>query len=279
MIAARVASGRWVRATSGVYLISGTPRTFEQRVMVAALAGGPGTLASHRTALRLWGIGGSRSTPVEVSSPRPRHHDKGRWIRHRSRDLHLADPTTIDGIPVTGLGRTLLDIGAVEPPLVLPAVREAMRHHTLTWDELVRTLVQHAKRGRPGIGPLRRVVASHLEEEIGDSATEDLAFDLIVRSGLVPRPRRLVPVTCADGVRVTVDLGWPEHRCFVELYGIDHLTRTDRQHLDHHRINQIRLAGHHVLVYTGHMLRRQPDQFVSDVCTMLHRAGDPTIPS
>src|SRR5205085_12664462 len=38
------------------------------------------------------------------------------WVtRHKSRDLHLVPTVTIDAIAVTPLGRSLLDLGAVEP--------------------------------------------------------------------------------------------------------------------------------------------------------------------
>lgn len=268
----RLRAGRWRQIETGVFAIAGVPLTFERRAMAAVLAAGAGALVSHRAALRLWGLAAWRSTPVEVSVPRRRRHRGGPTQRHRSGDLHLAGPTTIDGIPVTGLARTLLDLGAVEPELVRSSVREAMRAHGLVWDDLIRALALHGRRGRAGVGPLRAVVADHLDDVVGDSATEDLAFDLLVGSGLVPRPARLVPVTCADGVEVTLDLGWPDRRCYVEIYGVDHLISSDLQHLDHHRINQICLAGNHVLVYTGRMLRRQPDQFVRDVQDLLDTA-------
>jgi very-short-patch-repair endonuclease len=157
----------------------------------------------------------------------------------------------------------------VEPERVRRAVWAARREHGIGWEELCETVVAHARPGRSGVGPLRAVVADHYGEPATDSATEDLAYTILRRSQLVPTPQKQVGVTGADGVEVTVDLGWPERRALVELDGVDHLTNGDLQHLDRHRRNQIELAGYKLLVYTGQMLRRQPDQFVRDVVALL----------
>lgn len=73
-------------------------------------------------------------------------------------------------------------------------------------------------------------------------------------------------------MEVTVDLGWPDRGALLEIDGVDHLTNEDLQHLDLHRRNQITLAGYSLLVYSGRLLRRQPDQFVRDVEDLLRTA-------
>jgi hypothetical protein len=76
-----------------------------------------------------------------------------------------------------------------------------------------------------------------------------------------------------EGVEVTIDFGWPRWQTYLEIFGVDHLTDEDPQHLDLHRRNQIELAGNQLLIYTGKLLRRQPDQFVTDIATMLRSRG------
>ncbi|QGG95641.1 hypothetical protein [Actinomarinicola tropica] len=90
---------------------------------------------------------------------------------------------------------------------------------------------------------------------------------------MVPRPEKQVRIVCADGVPVTADHGWPEHRVLLEVVGVDHLTNEDLMHTDLHRRNQIELAGYRLLVYSGRMLAARPDQFVLDVSRMLRAAG------
>lgn len=269
----RSRAGHWSCVGPGVYAIGAPPVTYPHRALGAVLVAGPGAVASHRCAARLWGVLGRTSTPLELSLPRDRHHRPRGVVVHRSRDLHLAATTSIDGIPVTGIARTLLDLGAVTPTAVRPAVWEALRAGLVGWDDLLRTLVDHARRGRPGLAALRAVVAEHYGEAARDSRTEDRAERILVDSGRVPAPVAQHPVVCADGVEVTVDFAWPEFRAALEVFGADHLTNEDLQHLDAHRRNQIELAGWRLLVYTGRLVRRQPDQLVADVVAMLRNQG------
>ena len=268
----RRAAGQWSSVAPGVFIVGGARRDLLQRIMTTQLAAGPGAVVSHRTALHLWGLRFSPSVPLEVTIPRGRSHRRRGVVVHESGDLDRASPVEIEGITVTGLARSLLDLGAVAPADVRRAVWAARRTHGIGWDALLRALVDHARSGRRGIGPLRRVVAGHYAELATDSATEDLAYGLLVDAARVPRPDKQVQVRCADGVVVTADLGWPTHRALVEIQGIDHFTNEDLQHVDLHRRNQLELAGYTVLAYSGRLLRRRPDQFVADVEQLLGRS-------
>jgi hypothetical protein len=207
--------------------------------------------------------------------PHGRAHARLGVLAHTSRDLDKARVTRRAGIPVTGAARTILDLGAVSPGLVRRSVWAGLRTGVVSWPTLLETLVDHARRGRAGVGPLRRVLSEHYGELATDSMTEDVAFEVLVDSGRVPPPDKQVPVRCADGVMVTVDFGWPRYNALLEIFGVDHLTNESLQHLDLHRRNQIELTGRRLLVYTGTLVRRQPDQFVADVEALLRAGGWP----
>jgi hypothetical protein len=270
----QVRTGRWDRLGPGVFRLRGSPVTLEQRIMAAVLAGGDGSVASHRTAAYLWGITTSKRVPIEISIPRGTSRGtQAGVIAHTSTDLHLAPVEIRNGISVTGLARTLLDLGAVDRRAVRRAVMRARRTHGLGWDELLVTLIDHSRRGRPGLGALREVLGVHYGELSRDSDTEDLAWQIMLDSGRVPMPDAQVKVVCADGVEVDIDFGWPQWRVYLEVFGVDHLTNEDLQHLDLHRRNQIELADNRLLIYTGRLLRRQPDQFITDVLRQLRAGG------
>jgi hypothetical protein len=218
----RVRSGAWREMARGVHVVGAAPTTFHQRAMAAALTGGDRALVSHRTAARLYEIVPKRAVPLEISVPRPVQIRRAGVHVHRSRDLHLAEPSAFADIPVTGLARTIVDLGAVEPDLVRPAVWEARRVHGLAWEQLLGALVDHGRSGRSGVGALRPVVAEHYGEVGRDSTTEDHAY--------------------------------------VEIFGGHHFHDEDLLHLDLHRRNQIELAGNGLLIYSGRLLSRQPDQ-------------------
>ena len=269
----RCSAGHWRRIGNGVFVVGGAPRTFRQRVMAGLLSAGGGAMVSHRTAVDLWAVRTIGPVPIEITIPRGRSINRRGVLIHTSGDLDRAAPTMIDGITVTGLARSLLDLGAVAPGRVRRAVWDARRTHDLSWDELLGTLIDHARRGRSGVGPLRRVVAAHYDDLATDSSTEDLAYGLLFDSGRVPVPDKQVRVRCADGAWVTADLGWPKYRALIEIHGIDHFTNEDLQQIDLHRQNQLELAGFGVLTYSGRLLRQQPDQFVADARVLLERQG------
>src|SRR5205807_1777024 len=107
----------------GVYRLPGAPVTWKQKVMAAVLAAGPGAVASHKTAAALWGLAGFPPREVEVTLP----HGKYRPGCHQSRSLERVDVTTIDGIPVTRVARTLVDLaGAVSDARLEDAIDDAL---------------------------------------------------------------------------------------------------------------------------------------------------------
>src|SRR5687768_12281231 len=65
-----VRAGRLVRVQPQVYLIVGTPPSWEQDLLAAVVAAGPGAVASHRAAAKLWGL--VDDAPVEITVPRGR---------------------------------------------------------------------------------------------------------------------------------------------------------------------------------------------------------------
>jgi hypothetical protein len=55
-IAYRLETGQWCEPVRGIYVVAGTPDRWEQRLMVACLAGPPATAASHLSAAALFGL-------------------------------------------------------------------------------------------------------------------------------------------------------------------------------------------------------------------------------
>ncbi len=96
---------------------------------------------------------------------------------HQSTDLDRTTPTVIDGIPVTLVARTLLDLGAVvTPKKVHIAVDHARRAKLTNWNVLLNTLMLHARRGRDGVGALRSI----LDEHFGEVTAAESGFERLV---------------------------------------------------------------------------------------------------
>lgn len=112
-IAHRLAVGRLHRVHPGVYAVGHPLLAARGRWMAAVLACGRSALLSHRTAASLWGLMPTAAARTDVTTPaRSRGGPPGIRI-HRVRSLHPEDGATVDGIPVTSVSRTLLDLAEV----------------------------------------------------------------------------------------------------------------------------------------------------------------------
>ena len=119
-IGALVRAGTLHRVHRGVYKV-GTPVLSRDATLLAAVyAVGPGSVLSHRDAAALHGLPvAARRGAVSVTSRRGRGDRPGIRV-HPTRRLHPDDVTSIHGIPVTALARTLLDLCDVVRPSGMP---------------------------------------------------------------------------------------------------------------------------------------------------------------
>ncbi len=121
--------------------------------MAAVLACGPGALLSHRSAVALWDLLATSASRVDVTTPARSGRARRRGILlRRASSLSPADATTIDGIPVTALPRTLLDFATVaNADRLSRAVERADQRELLdvyATDDLLRRNVKHRGRKR-----------------------------------------------------------------------------------------------------------------------------------
>lgn len=102
------ADGRIERRRRGVYVLSAAPRTWRQDLMVEVLAAGDGALATGDAAGALWcpEIEPPRIPVVVVGHGSSRRSSSSSRVV-RARDLHLAKPGVVDGIPTVGVARAI----------------------------------------------------------------------------------------------------------------------------------------------------------------------------
>lgn len=121
-VARWTAAGTLVRLQPGVYATSAAATQWAIRVEAAVLS--RGAVASHRTALALWGLvppGGPIHVTVE---PARSNRPSAGVVLHRAHDLRDA-VRRVDGVPLTCVERTLVDTWGRPEGLTLPAVRAA----------------------------------------------------------------------------------------------------------------------------------------------------------
>ena len=264
-ISRRIASGRWERVDHGVVRLVGAPRHWEARVLAPILSVQHGACASHGTACALHGVPGfGRGTP-EISIPRGLEHRRPAIRLHTSTDLDRCQVVLRGGIPTTELTRSLLDVGRyVGDRRLLSAIEWSRREREVTWADVIATLARHARRGRPGIRRLRRVIVANMDRaEVTDSDFELLFLALLAEAGL-PTPVLHHRVMDGDRFISEVDLAFPDLRIAIELDGGHHL-HPDVRERDLTKQNDLMLNGWVVLRFTYARFRDRPAAVIAEV--------------
>lgn len=209
----REAAGVLFRIHRGVYAVGRPHLTFEGRCLAATLACGPGSVVSHGPAGRLHGWLIRWSGTLHVSGPRSLAGHPGMFV-HRPRSLPYEDTTTVAGIPVTTVARTLLDLAPGRPVDEIGGwVHEAGVQRVLDPAAVWAVLERHPHhRGR-----LQLELALAKEVAPTRSGLEDAFLGIVDRAG-VPRP--VVNGELWSGARTEeVDFHWPAWRLIVETDG------------------------------------------------------------
>jgi Protein of unknown function (DUF559) len=210
-VGVRLANGSLSRLFRGVYAVGHAAVPERGWMRAALLSVGDGAVLSHDTATRARGIGPASSTlHVTVAGRRPRSRAGLRV--HAVAALAPADRTVHRGLPLTSMGRTLLDLAATAGPGSLDAALWEARVRRLVTDGELAAAIARAPRQHPGVAALRRMTTSPGAAPTR-SQLERRFLRLVAQAGL-PRPL----VNAAHG-RDLVDFTWPDHRVVVEVDG------------------------------------------------------------
>jgi very-short-patch-repair endonuclease len=216
-----VRRGRLLVVHRGVYAVGHAPLRREGRWLAAVLAYGDAAVLSHVSAAAHWGLLQSDATRIDVSTPASRHSVPGIRL-HRSRSLIACDTTSHQGIPITTVPRTLLDIAATLQPHRLERALAQAERLRLYDHRAIEDLLARAN-GHRGTTPLTRATAR--DPKFTRSELEAW-FLKLVREIDLPEPLVNFALTAPDHPRLEVDFCWPQHRLIVELDGWDtHRTR------------------------------------------------------
>jgi len=268
----RVRDGRLRPLHRSVYAVGHARLTREGRWMAAVLAIGPWTVLSHRSAAALHGLRRQHGGRVEVTTVFHRA-STDRIEVHARRRLHLEDRVLVDGIPVTSVARTLVDLADVLRPEQLRSVLvQADEQRSADLHETYRALAR--VRGRPGRGHARlRAALDEVAARNGArtrSDLEELLLSLVAKHGL-PRPRTNVWFPAEDGSGVEVDAIWRAERVAVELDSWRHHRSRDAFDRDRRKGNTLLLAGWTVLRFTDDDLDHRPADVAATLATALQR--------
>jgi hypothetical protein len=120
-----------------VYKLAGAPWSWEGRLLAAQMWLGPRAFVSHRAAAALWKLDGIERGPIELTLAHGmRPSAKGVHI-HRSTKLPASDGRVMSPFWITGIERTLIDLGGVVSEThVEEALESALFQRLTTVDRL-----------------------------------------------------------------------------------------------------------------------------------------------
>jgi hypothetical protein len=261
----RVRAGRLHRVHAGVFAVGHRHLSRHGRWLAAVLACGSGAMLSHRSAAALWGMLVTSGSRIDVVTPTRTRHNREGIALHRVRSLHEEDCATTEGIPVTSVSRTLIDIA----PVVLPrqlrrAVDEAERLEFFDLTAVDR-LIQRSH-GHRGLRSLRLVLRDFRGPPALTRSELERRFLALCSEAGLPRPQVNVLVAGYE-----VDVVWPAWRLVVELDGYAfHRDRTAFEE-DRERDAVLQLAGYRVLRITHRRLDELPDRVIDAIWSLADR--------
>jgi len=264
----QVEAGRWKRKRRGVFVAGAVRSTWQQGAMAAVLAAGDDALVSCRSAIRLWGLV-ERSGRLQLTIAGTRRVRLIGIEVHRTDHLPPADRAVVDGISVTSLARTLVDVSPLQSERTMGRWLDlGIRLHGLDLGTVASRANSLTRPGRILPRSLMAALSRRADgHDPGRSVFEARVIEALARRGL-PAPLRQYEVERPGGSRAFIDLAYPQWRLAIELDGWETHGLRSAFDADRARGNDLVLLGYRLLRFTWSM----SDDEICDA--VAHAIGD-----
>jgi very-short-patch-repair endonuclease len=261
----RLATGRlYLLPFRGVYAVGRPQLTQHGRWMAAVLACGTGAVLSHHSAAELWGI--RRTTgnkEIHVTVPASGRAARSGIVAHR-RTLSTAEIASKEGIPLTAIATTLVDLAAqVSRKYLEAAVNEADKLDLIDPENLRRSLESMPR--RHGLRALRDLL-DKTTFTLTDSELER-RFLRIAKSAGLPKPKTQTRV---NGFKV--DFYWRDLKLVVETDGLRYHRTPQQQAKDRLRDQRHTAAGLTPLRFTHAQIAHDPAHVTATLTAVAQRS-------
>lgn len=265
-------AGRLYRVHQGVYAVGHRHLTWHGWCMAAVLAAEPNApgeivwpaVASHESAAYLWGLLRYRPEAMHVTAPIRRRARRGFRV-HFSSIIGAEDRAVREGIPLTSVARTFLDLALTWRPGALDGALERAEERGLFDLAEVESVLARAG-GHRGRGPLRRALAVYRPDPAFTRSKFERRFRRLVAAAGLPPPAANIAVAGYE-----LDAFWPELRFAVELDLFEtHGTRAAFER-DRRRDEELKLLGIEMIRVTEPRLKQDPGAVIANLSTLLER--------
>ncbi len=257
----------WRRLAPGLYVPAGLADSPLVRLAAALRRLPAQAVFACRTAAWLHRLDVEPCDPIEVIVPDGAGVSARAGMSVSRARLERGEVVWRDGMPVTSIRRTLVDIGRWLP-LVEAVVIADMALHARLLSKADLAEAVHAQAGTRNVASLRRMV--ELAEPGSESVMESRLRMILVLAGL---PTPLVQVSLYDEQGEFLgrpDLLYPAERLYIEYDGGTHRHRLAA---DNRRQNRLLGAGYRPLRYTAADVLHTPAAVVAQVHAALIEAA------
>jgi hypothetical protein len=261
----------WRREHRNVLIAHNGPLTDRQRLWVAKLAAGEGSVLGGRSALAVLGLKGFASAWVDVLvGPGHQHSRPPNGVRvHRTVHLPPDDVHSRERPPCTKAARSVVDAAswARSDREAMTVVAMSFQQRLVGLDEVREVLHRMPRAKRRCLTWTTAADAAGGAESLGEL---DL-ISLLRRAGL-PLPSRQAVRTDARGRKRYLDALFDEWGLHVEIDGAHHLD-PEQAWADADRQNQLWLAGEVLLRFPAWVVRHEPGRVAADIRRALMELG------
>lgn len=264
------ASGRLHRVHRRVYAVGHRRLTWHSHCWAAVLGAEPDegaawrAVASHLSAAYLWDLPRYKPEVMHVTAP-TRRRAKRLFVVHFSSILAEEDRTVREGLPVTALPRTLLDLAIRSRPDQMDGYLERAEERDLLDLRAIEDLLARAG-GHRGRGRLARALAIYSPDPSFTRSKFERRFRRLVEAAGLPAPSMNFNVAGFE-----LDAYWPDLRFAVELDLFEtHGSRAAFER-DHVRHEELKPLGLEMIRITAPRLKREPRQVIGNLATLLER--------
>ena len=235
--------------------------------MAAVLSAGPGAVLSHRSAAALWGLLPRYSISIEVTRPRKCRSRPGLLV-HCSA-IEPDEIGAVDGIPVTSMPRTMLDLPVVVNRHQLENAFNEAEVRGLTDRLSIADLLKRYP-GRRGSVALAAVIGDE-EKTRGITKKElEARFAAALARTDLPRPRRNADLMAGSRF-FEVDCLWQKQRLIVELDGRATHGTARAFEKDREKDRLLQADGWRVVRITWRQLRDDAPAVIADLRRLLRQ--------
>ena len=269
MIDGRVRRHGWTGVGRGAYRV--VPARDNIDWMRAAVAVVERATVSHESAAELHRIRRVPWGKAVVTAHSRTTHNFGPVEFHRAHDLLDWHRTVIDGLPVTTIERTVVDLAGTRSVAHIGAiVDDLVSASRLQLDALEAVARSVARRGKPGSVTMRTVLENRLGIDRSESELERRGRRLIADAGL-PLPHAEYPIPWAPHRRF--DDAYPSIRLAIEWDSIRYHGTLESFDVDRERDRLSILHDWRLIRFTWKDVTERPDRVVQTIAELLGRAA------